>query len=98
MKKSTIVIGLVLLVAAVFFFFPDLLGRGGEDITTTIPPLSVVPSTETITIPTEQTCTTVNDCIEYAKTLDPNAQNIQATCTGTCNFIVEKFPTTEVTQ
>ena len=91
MNKSTIVIILVLIVAAIFFFKPYLLGKGAET------PLAIVPTEDTMTVPTDYACQTVQQCLDYAKTLDPAAADIQATCTGTCNFIVPKAPIVEVT-
>ena len=55
-------------------------------------PLSIG-DTNTMSIPTNVTCNTVQDCVIYAQSQDATATNIQATCDKTCTFITEKTPT-----
>ena len=86
MKKITIVAVLVLLVLAVFIFKPTLMGRGAAV------PLSIVPTGDTMKIPTDIACATIQDCVDYALSQDPKATNVQATCDKTCTFISEKMP------
>jgi hypothetical protein len=87
MKKATIVIGLVLVVLAIFLLKPNLLGSGGET-----PTLAVVTSGDTMTIPTDISCTDVKDCVDYVLSKDPSAQDVRAVCDKTCSFITEKMP------
>jgi hypothetical protein len=93
MKNSTIIVGLVLLVLVVFLAKPDLLGKGVE-----APSLSVTLTGDTMTIPTDISCVSVQDCVDYAVSQDPTATDVRAVCDGSCTFITEKRPVVGVPQ
>lgn len=55
-------------------------------------------NTNTMQIPTDVSCNSIQDCVDYAKLQDTSVTNVQAICEKTCTFITEKTPTVEVTQ
>jgi len=81
-KKSTILIWLLIAVVALFVLKPDLLGSG-EGTT-----LLVAPTTEMAEIPTDIECSTVQDCIDFAAE-QGDTTDVQATCDNTCTYLIE---------
>ena len=81
--RTKIVIGLLALVVAVFVLWPDLLGQGRD-----LPTFSVAPGTNTMDVPSEIPCETVQDCIDFAAA-QGDITGVKARCDTTCVYIVD---------
>lgn len=77
---------LVVIVAVVFLARPELLGAGDDT-----PLLNVVsPSPEQISVETDESCTTTQDCQAYAESLGASIEVPTACVDNKCVFYAEK--------
>jgi len=87
MKQNTrIVIGLIVVVLAVFVLWPDLLGKGGA-----LPTFSITPEQpDTMEVPSDIPCQSMQDCLDFAASKG-DSTGVQARCDTTCIYIVDNI-------